>query len=203
MTKSRTGTMLATFSALSSVTGLYIASPSIQATPLAYVRSEFKAKGQNNELKDGTKVEIKFGNGGIGPMFIHDVSLIAKDKNGTQQKYSSFDFCFKNKSDCTLTQSVNFFGPQRSRTFQHTDAAIALATIRPRENPSDEEKWADSVTDEIVAHDVAIAVTYSFYNDNSFPFGFVFSRPFFQRTAIIYLSPSSRSQSEIDKRIPT
>lgn len=113
---------------VASLGGLTFAYQRLQPAPVAYGKCEFNSMNSKDPVND-PKAQIKFGNVGFGPMYLH--SLVIRDKN---DKVISPDLAFK-QGACNKfvldSSSKKLFGQHISPRAWKTDALVPLLTIRP------------------------------------------------------------------------
>jgi hypothetical protein len=126
----------------------------MKPVPIAYVNvSSNDGKYDRDPPKD-PKAEIKLGSAGMGPMFIHTLSILSHGKPVQQLG----DFLHSPTVD-VCRESTNVYKSWKGSTPFHQASPITLVTVRPKDVM--DAQFGSVVHQQLLDHKVQIQVTCS------------------------------------------
>ena len=141
-----------------SVGGMYIALNRVQPAPSVYVRSEVYGPHQPNPPVD-PRCEIKFGNMGFGPMYIHSIKIKAKG-----ELVSNIKDVLPKTAYTLETEALGMYKvPKQPKPFQ-ANGSVVLLTARPAKGV-DKSTFNRSFEEDLAKQRVQLCIEYSASDD--------------------------------------
>lgn len=142
--------------------GLYYALQRVQPAPAAFLKTEVRGGIYDRNPPKDPKAEIKFGNVGMGPMYIHEISILSHGK-----KVKSIEDILNNNDPIfeICSESIGMYKTLMVAKPFKSQSLIPLLTIRPKDESN--TTFGEIFAKKLQENDVAIQVTFS-ASDNTF-----------------------------------
>ena len=155
---------------LVSAGGMVFAYRRIAPVPTVYHRGEVNNELAPDEFKH-PKLEVRFGNVGLGPMFIYSMQLV--DEKGTAIPAETI--LPKDSPVAKVMFTCSFFGDLTPPKTWQSSGRIPIIVIRPKTKGEKNEEWYTETVKTLKGKKLSLVVKYSwtktgwFISEDSFP----------------------------------
>lgn len=139
-----------------SAIGLVIAFKRIAPVPTVYHRGEVNNDLVPDEFKY-PKLEVRFGNVGLGPMFIHSMQLVDENDNVIDPKT-----ILPENAKAKVTSCCSFFGVMEVPKTWQMSGRVPIIVMRPKDtNDKRSEAWYNDTITHLKEKKLSLKVQYS------------------------------------------